>query len=276
MNKRLFGQTGVELSVVGFGGMILKDETTIDAARYVNEAVERGINYFDVGPAYGNAEERMGSALKPYRDRVFLACKTGCRRAEEVRDELRRSLRRLETDRVDLYQFHSVNTLEDVETILGPGGAMEAVLDGREKGLLRFIGFSAHADDVALAMLARFPFDSVLFPVSIACWQDDGVGPRLAGAVRAKGIGLLALKALAKRPWAEGEKRSWSKCWYKPIDTIDEAKIALRFTLSKSTVSAVSPSHAELLWLACDAAENLEDDHSGRAVSIDGARSIFA
>ncbi|MCW4026735.1 MAG: aldo/keto reductase, partial [Candidatus Bathyarchaeota archaeon] len=114
MERRRYGETGVELSVVGFGGIIVKDETPSSARRIVAEAVRRGICYFDVAPTYGNAEERLGPALEPYRDSVFLACKTTKRMKEEAEEELHRSLRLLRTDHFDLYQLHGVTTLEEV------------------------------------------------------------------------------------------------------------------------------------------------------------------
>lgn len=257
MEKRALGKTGESLSVVGFGGIVVKDTSVDEAAHCVNEAIARGINYFDVAPSYGNAEERLGPALAPHRDGVFLACKTGKRRAAEAAAELDNSLRLLKTGRIDLYQFHAVSSMADVDAILGAGGAMEAVLAAREAGKLRFIGFSAHDEDAAQAMLERYPFDSVMFPFNAACWRDGAFGPRLHARAHELGIGILALKALARRPWAEGEARDWPKCWYKPIDDVEDARRALRFTLALPVTAAVSPSHAELLWTLCDAAESL-------------------
>ena len=144
MEKRVLGQTGERLSVVGFGGIVVRNETPQAAAEYVSKAIERGINYFDVAPSYGNAEERLGPALEPYRDQVFLACKTERRDREGAEAELRASLRRLRTDHVDLYQFHAVKSLSEVEEILG-GWGHGGLPDAREQGLIRYIGFSAHS-----------------------------------------------------------------------------------------------------------------------------------
>jgi len=256
MEKRLLGKTGKLLSVVGFGGIAVMDEEPGVASRLVAQAVEeRGINYFDVAPTYGNAEERLGPALEPYRKSVFLACKTEKRTAEEAAAALHESLKRLRTDHFDLYQLHAVTTMEEVEQITGPGGALETFVKAREQGLVRHLGFSAHSEEAALALLERFEFDSMLFPVNWVCWHQGHFGPRTLEIAHKKGVGILALKALAKRKWKEGEERKWSKTWYSPVDTFEEVSSALRFTLSRPVTAAVSPGHAELLWWACDVAD---------------------
>jgi aryl-alcohol dehydrogenase-like predicted oxidoreductase len=255
METRRLGKTGERLSVVGFGGIVVKDVSPAEAARLVVQALDRGINYVDVAPSYGNAEERLGPALAPYRHSVFLACKTQERTARGAREELHRSLERLHTETFDLYQLHAVSTMEEVERVLGPGGAMEALVEAREQGLVRYLGFSSHADDAAVALLQRFPFDTMLFPFNWVAWHQGGFGPRAMAAAKRAGVGILALKALAKRALREGEERPWPKCWYVPVDDPAEAQMALNWTLSLDVTAAVSPSHAELLWWMCDAAD---------------------
>lgn len=258
MEKRLLGKTGIMLSLVGFGGIIVMNESMAKAGRLVTEAVNRGINYFDIAPSYGNAEECLGPALEPYRKSLFLACKTAERSREKASAELHRSLRRLRTDYIDLYQFHGVTKLEEVDQIMGAGGAMEVFLEARKQGLIRYIGFSAHSEAAALALLDRFAFDSILFPFNWVCWHQGHFGSQVLAKAQEKGLGILALKALAKRKWQENEQRKWQKCWYAPVDNYHEAKLALRFTLSKSITAAVSPGHIELLRWACDAADEFK------------------
>jgi len=280
MEKRLLGKTGRMLSIIGFGGILVMNENAVNARRLVAEAISRGINYFDVAPSYGDAEERLGPALEPYRKSVFLACKTGERTKEKASAELHLSLRRLRTDYIDLYQLHGVTTLEEVHQIMGTGGAMEAFLKGREQGLIRYIGFSAHSEEAALALLDYFAFDSILFPFNWVCWYQGHFGPRVLVKAQKKGIGILALKALAKRKWKEHEKQKWSKCWYAPVDNFDEAKIALRFTLSKPITAAVSPGHVEFLRWACDAADQFrplsEEEVTQVAGLSEGLEPIFS
>ena len=258
MEKRGLGKTGESLSMVGFGGVVVMNEEPSFASRVVAQAVERGINYFDVAPTYGNAEERLGPALEPYRKDVFLACKTEKRTAEEASEALHRSLELLRTDHLDLYQLHAVTKMEEVEQILGPGGALETFVKAREQGLVRYLGFSAHSEEAALELMDRFEFDTILFPFNWVCWHQGKFGPQVLDRAQEKGLGILALKALAKRRWKEDEERHWPKCWYAPVDTYEEAALGLRFTLSMPITAAVSSGHAELMWWACDTADQFE------------------
>lgn len=258
MEKRVLGKTNEKLSIVGFGGIVVMNETPESAGRIVAQAIERGVSYFDVAPTYGNAEERLGPALKPYRDAVFLACKTVKRTKKEASAELQQSLKHLCTDHFDLYQLHAVTKLDEVDQIMGDGGAIEAFSEAREQGLVKYLGFSAHSEEAAVALLDRFNFDSILFPFNWVCWHQGNFGPRVIEKAKEKGVGILALKSLAKKRRKEGEERKWPKCWYAPVDTPEEASLALRFTLSLPITAAVSPSHSELLCWACDAAENFK------------------
>jgi aryl-alcohol dehydrogenase-like predicted oxidoreductase len=280
MEKRPLGKTGEELTIVGFGGIAVRDETTENSSRLVGQAVnERGINYFDVAPSYGNAEECLGPALEPYRENVFLACKTGQRDAQGAEQELHESLKKLRTDRFDLYQLHAVRTLQEVEQIMGAGGALETFVKAREKGLVRFIGFSAHSEEAALALMERFEFDTVLFPFNWVCWNEGNFGPPVLAKAHEQGMGILALKTMAKRRWKEGEARRWSKTWYSPVDTYQEAQMAVRFTFSRPITAGPSPGHAELLWWMCDAAEQFTplspEEESELAQRASGLEPIF-
>ena len=172
MEKRPYGNTGWDLSILGFGGIIVMDVSPADADTYVGEAIDRGINYFDVAPSYGNAEERLGPALKPYRDSVFLACKTGRRDAAGAMEELENSLRLMQTDHFDLYQLHAITTDADVSQAFGPGGAMETFLKAREQGKVKHLGFSAHSVHAALSALSQHSFDSILFPFNYITYEN--------------------------------------------------------------------------------------------------------
>lgn len=255
MDKRKLGKTGEELSVVGFGGIIVMDETAVDSARFVSCAVDRGVNYFDVAPSYGNAQDMLGPALEPHRKGVFLACKTGEKTREAAEAELHGSLKALRTDRFDLYQHHALTTEEDITKAFGPGGSHEAFVAAKKAGKVRFLGFSAHSEWAALKAMELYRFDSILFPVNKRSWDESGFGPRVLEKAKSLGMGILALKALGGRALAEGEERPWPKCWYAPVETYAEAKANLEFTLAKPVTAAVSPSHIELFTWACDAAE---------------------
>ncbi len=268
IEKRTLGKTGEKLSMIGFGGIVVDKATTEEAASRVKEAIDHGINYFDVAPSYGNAEEMLGPALEPYRKDVFLACKTGERKREGARRELEQSLSYLKTDHFDLYQFHAVTSLEDVETILGPGGAMETFLEAREEGKIRYIGFSAHSVEAALALMDGFDFDTILFPFNFATWYAGNFGPQVLARAKEKEMGILALKAMAWCPWAEGEERSNEKTWYKPLPTKEEAGLGLRFTLSHPVTAAIPPGHEDLFSMALELAKDFQPMNEEEISSI--------
>lgn len=255
MQYRTLGRTGARLSVIGFGGILNCGTTQEEANRLVASAVERGVTYFDVAPAYcdGQAEERLGPALEPFRNDVFLACKTGRRDAAGAQEELERSLERLRTDRLDLYQLHAMTDMADVDRVFAPGGAMETFVRARDEGKTRFLGFSAHSAEAAVALLERFPFDSVLFPFNFVTYFSGGFGPQVVEAAQRSGAGLLALKGMARTKWPDGmtrEQRPWTKAWYEPIADEALAGLALRFTLGLPITAAIPPGHAELWEIA--------------------------
>jgi predicted aldo/keto reductase-like oxidoreductase len=251
IEKRALGRTGEKLSMIGFGGIVVMDATTEQAAARVKEAIDHGINYFDVAPTYGNAQEMLGPALEPYRKDVFLACKTMERTKEGARKELEQSLEYMRTDHFDLYQLHAVTSMDDVETILAKGGAMETFLEAREEGKVRFLGFSAHSVEAALALMDRFDFDTILFPFNFATWYAGNFGPQVMQKASEKKMGILALKAMAWRPWEEGEEHTTgNKTWYKPLPTPEEANQGLRFTLSHPVTAAIPPGHEDFFSMA--------------------------
>lgn len=257
LTKRRF-KDDVELSILGFGGIVVMGLTQKESDRIVGEAFDRGVNYFDVAPSYGEgeAEEKLGRALQPYRSRVFLACKTLRRDAQGAREELERSLKRLRTDHFDLYQYHAVTELEDVEKTFALGGAAETFLKAREQGKIRYVGFSAHSEQAALAMMERFEFDSVLFPINFVCYAQGNFGPRVVNYAKERGVARLALKSLAHTPWPEGMEHRYPKCWYRPVDDRRLAEKALRFTLSEDVTAAIPPGDEQLFRLSLELAKD--------------------
>lgn len=258
IQKRLLGKTGQYLSIIGFGGILVSGVEQSEADAIVREAINRGINYFDVAPTYGNAEERLGPALEEFRKDVFLACKTTQRKKEGAVAELHESLRRLRTDHFDLYQLHGMTTKEDLEQVFAPGGAMEAFIEAREQGLTRYIGFSAHSVETALALMDRFDFDTVLFPLNWVNYFNANFGPQVVARAKSKNMGILALKAMARTQWSEGQKRTHPKCWYEPVTDPVESELAIHFTLSEPITAAVTPGHSDLFRRAVEVAENFQ------------------
>lgn len=247
---------GVQLSVIGFGGIVVVGQEQPAAARIVAESVDRGVNYFDVAPSYwdGEAEIKLGDALRPYRKNVFLACKTTKRDAAGARQELEQSLRRAHTDHFDLYQFHAVSSMKDVEQIMAPGGAAELFQQARKEGKARFLGASVHSAEAAIALMDRFPLDSVLFPVNFVLYSEGHFGPQILEHARSKGVARLALKAMARTTIPKGEKRAFEKCWYKPVENAEQAARALRFTLSEDVTAAIPPGEEKFYRMALDTA----------------------
>lgn len=260
MKYRTLGKTGERLSIIGFGGIVVCDTEQAEANARVRDAIDRGINYFDVAPSYceGQAEERLGPALEEFRKNVFLACKTAKRDKEGALAELQQSLKRLRTDYFDLYQLHAMTSEDDFQQAMGPGGAIEAFIKAREDGIIRYIGFSAHSAEIAIKLMDNFDFDSILFPINWVCYFNAGFGPQVLQKAEEKRMGRLALKAMAKTHWGEDEKREYPMCWYKPVTDPEEANLALRFTLSESITAAIPPGDVRLFRQALDIAESFQ------------------
>jgi aryl-alcohol dehydrogenase-like predicted oxidoreductase len=255
--RRTLSDTGERLSIIGFGGIVVSGVEQDHANRVVAEAVEKGVNYFDVAPSYGDAEVKLGPALEPYRKDVFLACKTEHRTRQETAAELKESLKRLRTDYLDLYQLHAISDVQkDVDAVFAKGGAMEVFLEAKKQGQVRYLGFSAHSEEAALAAMERYDFDSVLFPLNFAAFYQGNFGPRILQAAKAKGVARLAIKALAKQKWPKDDpsRQQYSKCWYQPLTDRNEAKLALYFTLSQSITAALPPGEESLFRMALDLA----------------------
>jgi predicted aldo/keto reductase-like oxidoreductase len=256
--KRQLGKTGEKLSVIGFGGIMLNDNPDGYAREMVARAYDAGINYYDIAPSYGNAQEKLGPALKPYRNNCFLACKTHEREASGAEKHLNESLRIFGTDHFDLYQLHAITTIEDVDKVFSTGGAMEVFIRAREQGKVRFLGFSAHSVEAALLAMSRFDFDTILFPINFNCWKHGDFGPQVYEAARSRGMGILALKAMALTTLREGEKKLYKNVWYRPVQDDDLVRLALRFTLSMDITAAIPPGDAEYFWKAVEVAGNFK------------------
>jgi len=258
--RRALGQTGEQLSIIGFGGILVMDREPGAAANLVAEAVDRGINYFDVAPSYGNAQERLGPALAPYRNKCFLAGKTEGRMKDDSRAQLEQSLKLLKTDHLDLYQFHALTKMTDLDKVLGPGGAMETMEAAKKEGKIRSIGFSVHSVETALAALDRYNFDTILFPVNWVLFTQANFGPQILKRAQEKKIGALALKSMAKTVWPASERphHPQPNCWYKPAGFPDEASLGLRWTLGHPITAAIPPGDEQYFRLAMDVAQNLK------------------
>jgi aryl-alcohol dehydrogenase-like predicted oxidoreductase len=285
--KRKLGKTGEELSIVGFAGIVVMDNSQSFANNIVAEAVDRGINYFDVAPSYGDAQARLGPALEPYRKNVFLACKEGAGQEEGdwTRDSaaktLDESLRQLRTDHVDLYQFHALSKMSDLEQIFGPKGAMEAFQAARKAGKLRLIGFSAHSVEVAIAAMDRYDFDTILFPINFVLFSQANFGPQVIEHAQKKGMGIMALKGMAKTTWPESMRNDHphDKCWYQPADFPHQAALGYRWTLSRPITAAIPPGDERYFRLGMDVGQQFKpvtnEEEQKLLASATGVNPIF-
>tara|TARA_B100000700_G_scaffold304787_1_gene377850 strand:- start:116 stop:970 length:855 start_codon:yes stop_codon:yes gene_type:complete len=265
---RQYGKQEDLLSIIAFAGIVLKDESVEDSNKYVSWAIEHGVNYFDVAPGYGNAQNMLGPALHPFRHNVFLACKTKHRTGVESRADLENSLKVLQTDYFDLYQLHAMTTEEDFKLATGPGGALDAILKAKEEGIIRHIGFSAHSAEVAVKLMRIFDFDSILFPVNFTTWFEAGFGPKIMDEAEKLNVSRLALKSAAHYKLKPGQDRPRQKCWYAPIEDRELLKLALRWALSQPITSAIPPGDPELWRMAVEVA------HKFTPITTDEEKSL--
>ena len=260
MKYRKLGRTDLEISLLSFGGIMLNNTPQKEADKIVAEAVERGVNLFDVGPTYGNAQNKLGPALESYRDNVVLTCKTEPGQTkEQVRKDIENSLKLLKTDHFDVYQLHEVTDESALDKALAPGGALEAIQEARDEGLVDYIGFSAHKEWAALKLMDSFDFDTVMFPINWNYWYNFNQGKKVIKKARETDKGIIAIKGLAQRRWKDGEKRGGYATWYKPLfDNQELAELALKFTLSQDVDTAVSPGDQRMLFKGLDIIEDNE------------------
>lgn len=278
--KRKLGRTGEQLSVIGFGGIMLNNNPQEFANDLVTKAFQAGVNYYDVAPSYGNAIGKLGPALKQYRKDCFVACKTMERTDAGAEKELNESLTAMQTDHFDLYQLHALSSTNEVETAFALGGAMEVLLKARQQGKIKYLGFSAHSEDAALLAMSKFDFDTILFPLNINCWMHGSFGPRAYELALSRDMGILALKAMAMTELKPGEPKPYKNVWYRPLQDPEISKLGLRYTLSKEVTAAIPPGDPEFFWYAMEAAKNLHpitQEEIDRLIAyIEGAPPIFS
>lgn len=250
LERRVLGRTGRKLSVVGFPGLSLAHCEQDKGTAALHDAFERGVNYFDVAPNYGNgqAEIRMGIGLQGIeRSQYFLACKTHKRDKAGAQMELERSLERLKTDHFDLYQLHHLVRPAEVKEVFGPDGAMGPILKARGEGKIKYIGFSAHTTKAALEAMKTFKFDTVMFPINFVEYYTRGFGKEILALANEQGAGVIAIKPLSWGTWPKeaAKSREW---WYSSVEEHKDIALALRFTLSqKGVVAAIPTSFVDLL-----------------------------
>ncbi|MGH7864489.1 MAG: aldo/keto reductase [Candidatus Binataceae bacterium] len=232
-----FGKTGHQSTRVIFGAAALGGMKQEKADGVLDVLLEFGINHLDTAASYGESELRIGPWMREHRQRFFLATKTGDRTYQGARDSLHRSLERLRVDQVDLIQLHNLVEENEWETVFGRRGALEALVEAREQGLVRFIGVTGHGTRVAamhLRSLDRFAFDSVLFPYNFTMMNIGQYAADVEALLRLSGernIATQTIKSAARRRWPNGDQRKFS--WYEPLRDRDALRRAVHFVLSR-------------------------------------------
>lgn len=258
MDTRIFGKTRAKITIITMGGCGLGYVDQNEADKAVKLAMDHGINVIDVAPTYGNAEIRLNPWIEKFRNKFFLSEKTLKRKKNGAWRQLNRSLEKLGTSYFDLYQFHAVSSMEELDQILGENGAMEAFLEAKETGLIKNIGITAHEDVRVLqkALELSNDIDTVLLPVYIAA--DLHPSPvndyrKILEITCEKNIGVTAIKAISKSRW---HGNATYNTWYEPLDTQELIDLTVWFTLSQEGVTTYSlPCDVRLWPLVLDAAK---------------------
>ncbi len=244
MEKRRLGRLGHDSSVLIYGAAALGNVTQDAADRSVQEALDGGINHFDVAADYGDAELRLGPWMADIRDRIFLATKTGKRERDAAWNEINASLERLQTDRIDLLQLHAVGDTEQLDLATGPNGALEAAVRAQEEGLVEAIGITGHGDQAPsthLEALRRFPFATVLTPLNPVLWRDEQYRSdfeALVAEVRRQDAGLMTIKTVSRRNWIEDDAQRYAT-WYEPYDDQQRITAAVSWVLAHEEVTGI-------------------------------------
>jgi aryl-alcohol dehydrogenase-like predicted oxidoreductase len=280
MQTRPFGSTGHDSTCAIFGAAAFFHASQAEADRTLELVLERGLNHIDTAASYGDSELRLAPWLREHRDGVFLATKTGRRDKAGAREEIRRSLDRLGVDSVDLIQLHNLVDVIEWEQALREGGALEAALEARDEGLVRFIGVTGHGRTVARMhrlSLERFPFDSVLAPYSWSQMQDEVYAAdfeALAAVCAERGVALQTIKAIALRRWDGREQTAGT--WYEPLTEQSDIDLAVHWVLGNPQVFLNTVGDTTLLPKVLDAAERFASRPPDGEVAALGTASLFA
>ena len=257
-----FGRTGHESSRAIFGAAALSQVTQSVADRTLEVLLNYGVNHIDTAAGYGDSELRIAPWLKRQRGDFFLATKTGERKADAAREQLHRSLDRLGVDHVDLWQLHSLADPIEWDTALSPGGVIEAAVEARDRGLVRFIGVTGHGIQIAAnhrRSLTRFDFDAVLLPYNFVTMQEPYYAKNfdaLVSTCAERKVAVQTIKSIALRPWMGRERTATT--WYQPLEAQADIDAAVWWVLGRPDVFLVTVGDVQLLPRVLDAAERFE------------------
>jgi aryl-alcohol dehydrogenase-like predicted oxidoreductase len=283
IKTKRFGRTGHLSSRAIFGSASLSQASQDEANQVLELLLKYGINHIDTAPRYGEAEVRIGPWMKHHRDRFFLATKTDQRKYGETRDQFYRSLERLQTDHVDLLQLHNLTDVAHREIAMGPGGALEFLIEARDKGLTRFVGITGHglqAPRMHRQSLDRFDFDTVLLPCNYVLMQDSGYATdfeRLMAYCRGHDIAVQTIKSIARGFW--GEKPHDHNTWYEPVTDQQAIKKLVHWVLGWTDIFLITVGDIQELPKVLEGAASFEsqpaDEEMVRLVGEEGLEPVF-
>lgn len=262
IEKRPFGRTGHMSSAVLFGGAALSKQNQSTADRVLDLLLEHGINHIDTAPAYGDSELRIGPWMDRHRKDFFLATKTRERDYEGAKTDIHRSLERLRTDQIDLIQFHSLSHPDEWEQVMAPGGALEAAVEARAQGLVRFIGVTGHGWTIAAMhrrSLERFTFDSVLMPWNWVAARHPSYAKDFEATLKLceeQQVAVQTIKAVARGPWAANMARGQTT-WYQPLEAEEDIRLAVHWALARDGLFLNSVGDVDILPAVLRAADEL-------------------
>ncbi len=283
IERRPFGRTGHSSSATLFGAAALARATQADADRTLEMLLRHGVNHIDTAARYGDSELRIGPWMARHRKDFFLATKTGERSTGAARESIHRSLERLRVDHVDLLQLHSLGHPDEWEQALGPGGALEAAVEARRQGLVRFIGVTGHGWTIAAMhkrSLARFDFDSVLLPFNFFMGQSERYRQNfeeVLGICRERNVAVQVIKSIARGPWATADRTRTT--WYQPLEEQADIDRAVHWALGVPGVFLNTVGDLGLLPRFLDAASRFErrpvDEEMSAMVDATRVTSLF-
>ena len=282
--RQAFGRTGHTSSRIIFGAYALSNATQKEADQVLELLLEHGVNHIDAARMYGNAEKLVGAWMKKHRDDFFMATKSRSRTYEGAWKDLRHSLDLLSVDHVDLWQLHGLTNQAGWEKVMGPGGALEAFLEARDKGLARYLGVTGHGNRVAgmhLQSLDRVAFDSVLLPYNYCQMQIVGYAAdfgRLIEVCRQRDVAVQTTKAIARRPIGKGP-RKYNTYFYEPLETDEAIEKSVHWAMGLPESFVITAGDMQFVARILESAERFErrplDEEMNLLVSEYGIQQVF-
>jgi aryl-alcohol dehydrogenase-like predicted oxidoreductase len=261
--KQGLGRTGHKSTRIIFGSYALSDATQAEADRILDLLLEYGVNHIDTAPMYGNAEKCIGTWMEKHREQFFLATKTRSRSYKGAWKNLQRSLEQMRVEYVDLWQMHGLTNPQGWDKAMGPGGALEAFIEARDKGLVRFWGVTGHGSKAPVMhkqSLERFDFDTVLLPYSYWQMQSSNYATHFTDLLefcRERNVAVQTIKSVARRPWKD-QTKTYNTYFYEPLETQDAIEKAVHWAMGLLDSFMITAGDMQLLPKMLDAADRYE------------------